>query len=473
MKKILILATILAILPFDVMSYSGKATVFNPETGHRKSVNIGDKNAFDGGYLLETSYGYMPTVDGEFGYGVISNYKTTLSRSINSSASTVYVSSMTTNDGHTITMSDLGSKVFLTIDPGKTKEEIIMCTGISSLSFTGCTRGLAFYGTSTAAVSANQESHNSGATIVMSNVHYVYEELIDNDTNQTISGNISIYGNLTATGTINFSSGSSVSVPAPTADSHAATKLYADNLAFTGFGTSTLTTAGGGYLSTKAEMSAGSYNSNQPKFLYSGLATSTGQVATSSIVVTEADGDINSNMIGQDQNYSWSGTNSNSGTNTFTGQTNLASTTITGQTYLASTSISSYPTASTSVSSKGYVDTKADIYTNSTGTTTKYAANWVDVDVSATVGAKSTFLIMSVCTSAAADYGCVRANGDGNNYFVTNGLTPGAGNGSCYYTGATNAGCGIVYTMTDSSGIIEVKSGDTDWVYFTILGYIN
>jgi hypothetical protein len=266
----------------------------------------------------------------QLGYGVISNYKTTLSRSINSSASTVYVSSMTTNDGHTITMSDLGSKVFLTIDPGKTKEEIIMCTGISSLSFTGCARGLAFYGTSTAAVSANQESHNSGATIVMSNVHYVYEELIDKDTNQTISGNISIYGNLTATGTIDFSSGSSVSVPAPTADSHAATKLYADNLAFTGFGTSTLTTAGGGYLSTKAEMSAGSYNSNQPKFLYSGLATSTGQVATSSIVVTEADGDINSNMIGQDQNYSWSGTNSFSGTNTFTATTTLATTTING-----------------------------------------------------------------------------------------------------------------------------------------------
>ena len=130
-KLILILALIL--IPVSVEAITLKATVFNPDTGERKVVEVGDPHAFDDGFLLEASNGYIQPAEDELGYSVITNYKTTLSRSITSSASTIYVSSISTKDSHTITMGDLGSKVFQTIEPGANDEEIVMCTGISGL----------------------------------------------------------------------------------------------------------------------------------------------------------------------------------------------------------------------------------------------------------------------------------------------------------------------------------------------------
>lgn len=263
MKKLLILALIFFIsFPTILLAETGKATVFHPDTGNRKVVNIGDPYAFYGGYLLETSFGYKETEEGQFGYSVISNYKTTLSRSINSSASTIYVSSMSTNDGHTITMADLGSRVFLTLDPGRDKEEIVMCTGISGLSFTSCTRGLAFYGTSTAAVTANQESHNSGSTIVMSNVHYVYEQLVDTDTDSTITGdltltNLNVTNDINASGTITFYSLPIAVDTDPTADNELAPKKYVDDTVSAGSPDATWTVKGLLEFATEAEMEAG------------------------------------------------------------------------------------------------------------------------------------------------------------------------------------------------------------------------
>jgi hypothetical protein len=126
-------------------------------------------------------------VDDELvGFSVVTRYRTTLSSSITSSVGTINVSSLKTFDNTTLSMALLGSRVFLTIDPGNSKEEIIMCTGISGNSFTGCTRGLAFSGTSTTGVSANQKAHSSGAVIVMSNTHYVYEQLLDKDSETTV-----------------------------------------------------------------------------------------------------------------------------------------------------------------------------------------------------------------------------------------------------------------------------------------------
>jgi len=122
------------------------------------------------------------------GYSVVSRYRTRLSSSMTSTQSTVPVSSMATFDGHTLTMADLGSKVYLTIEPGTNREEIVKCTSISSSSWATCTRGLAFYGTTETSVAANREAHNAGSIVVMSNVHYVYEQLTDKDADETIGG---------------------------------------------------------------------------------------------------------------------------------------------------------------------------------------------------------------------------------------------------------------------------------------------
>jgi microcystin-dependent protein len=126
-----------------------------------------------------------PKTDGQLGYSVVTGYRTTLSTSMTSNQSTIPVSSLVTKDGHTMTMADLGTQVYLDIEPGSSREEIVRCTGISGSMFTGCTRGLAFYGTSTSAVAANAKAHNAGSAIVMSNVHYVYEEFLDKTSGKT------------------------------------------------------------------------------------------------------------------------------------------------------------------------------------------------------------------------------------------------------------------------------------------------
>ena len=140
-----------------------------------------------------------PSENGELGFSVATDYQKTLASPMTSSQSTLTVSSLVLKDGVTLSMTALGTRVFLTVEPGATKEEIIMCTGItaSSNQFTGCTRGLAFSGTATTAVAANQYTHSAGSVVVMSNVHYVYQQYFDLSvtSTQTVSGPITFSGN--------------------------------------------------------------------------------------------------------------------------------------------------------------------------------------------------------------------------------------------------------------------------------------
>lgn len=122
------------------------------------------------------------------GFSVVTNYRTTLQSSMSATQANVPVSSITTFDGTVLTMDLLGSKVFLTIEPGSVREDITMCTAITSGQFSGCTRGLAFSGTSTISVANNRKAHNAGSTVVMSNVHYVYEQYIDLEKDQSAGG---------------------------------------------------------------------------------------------------------------------------------------------------------------------------------------------------------------------------------------------------------------------------------------------
>lgn len=124
----------------------------------------------------------------QLGATVATGYKTTLRSSMTSSQNTIPVSSLDTPDGTTLTTAILGSRTFLTLEPGARKEEITMSTGIGTLQWTGTTRGLAFTGTSTSAVTANRETHNAGSIVIMANVHYVYDELVDKESTETIGG---------------------------------------------------------------------------------------------------------------------------------------------------------------------------------------------------------------------------------------------------------------------------------------------
>ena len=124
----------------------------------------------------------------------VSNFKTTLSSSVSSSQNTLPVSSIVTTDGHTLTIADFASTSgFCVIESGGSKMELCKFTGITNNGdgsgiLTGVTRGLAFYGTDSSAVSANQYAHQSGSSVIISNVHYIYEQLVDKVSDETIAG---------------------------------------------------------------------------------------------------------------------------------------------------------------------------------------------------------------------------------------------------------------------------------------------
>ena len=116
----------------------------------------------------------------------VTDYETTLTAPLTSSATTISVASVTTVDSTTLTSAIISPAIYLMLEPDNdNKKEIIKCTGISSLTFTGCTRGLSFSGTSETAVSANQKSHSAGVVVVNSNVHYYY---VSTGEDQTWSG---------------------------------------------------------------------------------------------------------------------------------------------------------------------------------------------------------------------------------------------------------------------------------------------
>ena len=88
---------IVLLIPNNVRAESKKATVVNPETGHRMVMEVG--TLFPDGYVLEVSYGYEFIDDDMLGFSVASSYSTTLGSSLTSTQNTVPASSVNTKQG--------------------------------------------------------------------------------------------------------------------------------------------------------------------------------------------------------------------------------------------------------------------------------------------------------------------------------------------------------------------------------------
>ncbi len=150
---------------------------------------------------------------------LVTNFKTTLSSGLASGGSetTIDLSSVTTTDGHVLVMTDIGDIGFIVINPGGSTMEICSFTGFSSTQLTGVIRGLPFWGTSLAAVTANKKAHGSGETVIISNNHHwMTEQYVNVDDAQTISGVKTFSATPINTG------------GNPTADTELATKAYVD-----------------------------------------------------------------------------------------------------------------------------------------------------------------------------------------------------------------------------------------------------
>lgn len=272
------------------------------------------------------------------GFSVVTRYKTTLASPMTSSQTTIPASSVTSFDGHTLTMVDLGSSVYLTVEPGASKEEIIKCTGISGTSWTGCTRGLAFYGTSEISVSTNQKTHNAGSTVVMSNVHYIYEQLVDKDSTQNVTSTLTFF---------NYPLVDS-SLGNATTSRQLLTLGQAQTLASQGGATSTESVAGISELATQLEMASSTYNGvDSPLVLQSRYATSSPYTTGLWLPVTQNNGKLSQLFLDLTQSYTWTGLHTFSGGLRVLGGVNVSSTNATSNILLDSFSITSSTVTST------------------------------------------------------------------------------------------------------------------------------
>jgi hypothetical protein len=273
------------------------------------------------------------------GFSVASGYQKSLRQSMSAALDYIPVTSLALRDGTVLSMLPLGERVFLTIDPGREKEEIVMCETINSISlkFETCTRGLAFSGTSTVAVAANAKTHNAGAIVVMSNVHYVYDQLVDKDTAETING-LKTY----------------VTRPQLSVDGDSAepkdfvTFGQLSRQAIAGAANASTVVKGLVQIGTGAQMGSSTPTGSTGAILVpnSTITTSSPYTAGSVIPVTQADGKLSQSFTRLLDSYAWTGQHS------FTATTTMATTTITSSTI----NNLNVPSTSTSTLSKINVD---------------------------------------------------------------------------------------------------------------------
>lgn len=184
----------------------------------------------------------------------ITDYETTLTAPLTSTATTINVASVTTIDDTTLTTAIISPAIYLMVDPDNdNKKEIIKCTTVSSLTYTGCTRGLSFSGTTETAVAANKKSHSAGVRVVNTNVHYYY---ISTSEDQTWSGE------QTWTAPSNFTNYPTGPGTAPTSSAQLVDFNYVNALAFQGVATGTEANIGAVWLGTRLEMASSTSQSS-------------------------------------------------------------------------------------------------------------------------------------------------------------------------------------------------------------------
>lgn len=227
-----------------------------------------------------------------------SGYETTLASSLaeGGSETTLKVNSLTLPDGTSIASTSFGSLLILTVGEGDGEEKIaVNDLNASTKTFTILSRGLE-YGR-WASTTDNMHQHLPGERVYVSNDdHYMYELIPDLVSDETIAG------------VKTFSSFPFTPSSAPTSDYQVANKKYMDD-AIMGGGVPALTgTAGISKVSTKAQAAAGtSGDGTYSYFLPSSMATSTSQVATTSIPVTNTSGKLDTSFIDQTANYTFTG----------------------------------------------------------------------------------------------------------------------------------------------------------------------
>lgn len=245
--------------------------------------NIVNKNLIIAGKTLNVGGEQM--LGAAAGYTPITGYESRTTQYITASAATIPVASTKDPSGLQIDLTNISPSgtvsVFMSLEPGTTREEPIKCTGVTASSWTGCTRGLPFQGGSETASSTLQKAHNAGSKIIITNVGQFYNNYVNTD------GAQAIYGLKTYTQFPRVSSTTAL----PTSNDQLVSKYYADTVVSTGFTSANIDATKGlkaaGTAPEKVQMNASS--TGGISFDAGGAAYFNGVVNTSTIFnATEA-----------------------------------------------------------------------------------------------------------------------------------------------------------------------------------------
>ena len=162
--------------------------------------------------------------------------------------------------------------------------------------------------------------------------------------------------------------------------------------------------------------------------------------------------------VDQSQDYVWTGNHHfNTGTTTFNGVVSMTDYTSVTSLQIASSSTNQYPTASTSVASKGYVDAQPHIIFDrqvASSSLMAEAAGWGCVDLSSWVGEKESLVFLRVDNEHNDTFACAVRPCDTTweTYNTTDSGT------SYVFLGADGSGGeqGTLITSTDSSGKVGI-----------------
>ncbi len=110
------------------------------------------------------------------------------------SGTTLKVTSITTKDNNTLSADILGDLIVLSVNPGASNAETVVCTGltVATKTFTGCVFGYRFDDPTTTQAS-NIKSHSPGEPIIISNTDtYLSQQYVTIDGDTTILGKLTI-----------------------------------------------------------------------------------------------------------------------------------------------------------------------------------------------------------------------------------------------------------------------------------------
>lgn len=255
------------------------------------------------------------------GYTPVTGYQSRTTQYVSASATTIPVASTLDKSGNQIVLSNISSsgtvKVYMNLGPGTSSEEPIICTGVTSVSWTNCTRGVAFQGSSETSSSTLAKVHNAGTAIIITNIGQSYNQYVSVDGTQTIND------------VKTFSSLPLIPTSTPTNQAQAIS-LYQFQQATTTGGINGSETAKGVYqLPTPVQMASGtSFGSTGARLVLPASLATSSPSATTSIPITDSLGKLNPNFINTSSNYNWEGVNTWAASSTFNGPLNITSTTL-------------------------------------------------------------------------------------------------------------------------------------------------